>query len=204
MYPFDASRPAPMTSESPLTAPPASATASLDWLPADAPGALPEDAGMCGWLQDAGSLTSRLRAACGDGFRLELLGEALEPLPADARELLDDGEARARRVRMYCDDNLCVCATTLIPGVTLAGNPWLAALGDRPLGDALLERGGIQRSPFEFARAPTSHPLFTPALEGTDIRPAWVWARRSRFRLVAGPLLIYEIFLPGLTRCGNG
>lgn len=156
------------------------------------------------WMQDAGSLTSRLRGACGAGFRLELLGEACETVPADARNLLSDGEARARRVRMFCGDNLCVCATTLIPGVTLAGDPWLAALGDRPLGDALLERGGIQRSPFEFARANSAHPLFMPALEGSDIRPAWVWARRSCFRLAAGPLLIYEIFLPGLSRCGTG
>lgn len=196
-----------MTSESPLTARPdsaASAAASLDWLPTDAAGALPEDAALRGWLEDTGSLTSRLRAACGPGFRLELLGEALEPVPADARSLLDDAQVRARRVRMFCGDSLCVCATTLIPGITLAGNPWLAALGDRPLGDALLERGGIQRSPFDFARGNTAHPLFAPALEGTDIRPALVWTRRSRFDLGAGPLLVYEIFLPGLTRCRSG
>ena len=192
-----------MTSESPLTVRPAKIAEPLTWLPGDALGALPDDPELRGWLQDSGSLTSRLRAACGPGFRLELLGEATERVPGDARELLDGDEARARRVRMFCGENLCVCATTLIPGVTLAGDPWLAALGDRPLGDALLERGGIQRSPFEFTRANPAHPLFTPALEGTDIRPAWVWARRSRFRLAAGPLLIYEIFLPGLTRCRN-
>lgn len=196
-----------MTSESPLTTPPdstTSAAAALDWLPADAAGALPDDGTLCGWLEDTGSLTSRLRAACGLGFRLELLGEAFEPVPTDARGLLDEERARARRVRMFCHDSLCVCATTLIPSVTLAGDPWLTALGDRPLGDALLERGGIQRSPFEFARANTAHPLFAPALEGTDIQPASVWARRSRFRLAAGPLLVYEIFLPGLTRCRSG
>jgi chorismate lyase len=190
-----------MTSESPLTSRPADLAEPLAWLPGDAPGALPDDPELRGWLQDSGSLTSRLRAACGPGFRLELLGEAAEEMPGDARDLLEGNEARARRVRMFCGENLCVCATTLIPPETLAGDPWLTALGDRPLGDALLERGGIQRSPFEFTRANPAHPLFTPALEGTDIRPAWVWARRSRFRLAAGPLLIYEIFLPGLTRC---
>lgn len=190
-----------MTSESPLTAGTAASTGPLDWLPASAPGALPEDPVLRDWLRDAGSLTSRLRAACGPGFRLELLGEAAEPLPRDARAVLDGDEARARRVRMFCGDSLCVCATTLIPAVTLAGEPWLAGLGDRPLGDALLVRGGIQRSPFEFTRANPAHPLFTPALAGTDIRPAWVWARRSLFRLATGPLLIYEMFLPGLTRC---
>lgn len=192
-----------MTSESLLPAPPANDAEPLVWLAVDAPGALPEDPVLRGWLQDSGSLTSRLRATCGPGFRLELLGEAAEPVPGDARELLDGDAARARRVRMFCGDSLCVCATTLIPAATLAGDPWLHALGDRPLGDALLERGGIQRSPFEFARANPGHPLFTPSLDGTDIRPAWVWARRSRFSLSAGPLLIYEMFLPGLTRCRN-
>lgn len=192
-----------MTSESSLNASTAAPAAPLGWLPATTPGALPADPGLRDWFQDAGSLTSRLRAACGPGFRLELLGEAAEPLPGDASTLLEGSEVRARRVRMFCGDSLCVCATTLIPAVTLAGDPWLAALGDRPLGDALLERGGIQRSPFEFTRANPAHPLFIPALAGTDIRPAWVWARRSLFRLAAGPLLIYEIFLPGLTRCGH-
>lgn len=190
-----------MTSERPLTARPEDHAAPLEWLAGDLAGALPDDPGLRGWLQDSGSLTSRLRAACGSGFRLELLGEALEPVPADARGLLEEGTARARRVRMFCGESLCVCATTLIPGATLSGEPWLAALGDRPLGDALLERGSIHRSPFEFTRASPAHPLFTPALDGSDIRPAWVWARRSRFTLAAGPLLIYEMFLPGLTRC---
>lgn len=192
-----------MTSESPFIARPANFAAPLDWLPADAPGALPEDAGLRGWLQDSGSLTSRLRSTCNAGFRLELLGEADEPLPSEARGLLGGDAARARRVRMFCGDCLCVCATTFIPGETLAGDAWLAALGDRPLGDALLERGGIQRSPFEFARANPANPLFTPSLEGLDIKPAWLWARRSRFSLNSGLLLIYEMFLPGLTRCGK-
>jgi chorismate--pyruvate lyase len=192
-----------MNSESPLIARPAEHAEPLTWLPADAHGALPDDVALRGWLQDSGSLTSRLRAACSGGFRLELLGEASEPVPGDARKFLDGDAARARRVRMFCGESLCVSATTFIPDVTLAGDSWLAALGDRPLGDALLERGGIQRSPFVFTRASPSHPLFTPALDGVDIRPAWVWARRSRFQLASGPLLIYEMFLPGLTRCRN-
>jgi len=192
-----------MSSESPVTARPANLAEPLAWLPARARGALPEDAGLRDWMRDPGSLTSRLRAACPQGFRLELLGEAGEPMPEDARGLLAGDAARARRVRMFCGESLCVCATTLIPPATLAGTPWLDALGDRPLGDALLERDGIRRSAFEFARVSPDHPLFMPALHDSDIRPASIWARRSRFSLAAGPLLIYEIFLPGLTRCRN-
>lgn len=192
-----------MSSESPLTARPENHAEPLAWLSARASGALPDDAALRGWMRDAGSLTSRLRGACTAGFRLELLGEATEALPADARGLLEGPSVRVRRVRMFCGATLCVCATTLIPLDTLAGTDWLEGLGDRPLGDALLERDGIHRSPFEFARISPGHPLFMPALEDTDIRPAATWARRSRFTLAAGPLLIYEIFLPGLTRCEN-
>ncbi|NGP52379.1 chorismate lyase [Thioalkalivibrio sp. XN8] len=192
-----------MSSESPLTARPENLAQPLAWLPARARGALPDDAVLRDWLRDPGSLTSRLRAACGAGFRLELLGEATESLPADARGLLDGTTVRARRVRMFCGDALCVCATTLIPLPTLAGTDWLASLGDRPLGDALLARDGIRRSAFEFARVSPSHPLFLPALQDSDIRPAAIWSRRSRFSLAAGPLLVYEMFLPGLTRCGT-
>jgi hypothetical protein len=105
-------------------------------------------------------------AACAEGFRLELLGEAIEP----CRAMRVRCSRAIRRARAACAcsaaRSLCVCATTLIPAQTLAGDAWLAALGDRPLGDALLERGGIQRSPFEFARANPAHPLFTPALAG--------------------------------------
>ena len=109
--------------------------APLAWLAADAPAALPGDPELRSWLEDAGSLTARLRRACYSGFRLELLGETLEAAPQDAAALLDLCEGfRARRVRMYCGERLCVCATTLIPPATLAGEAWLSALGDRPLG----------------------------------------------------------------------
>ena len=180
------------------------AAAPLAWRPSGAASSLPEDPALKSWLEDAGSLTARLRGACATGFRLELLGETREAAPQDAADLLEASESfRARRVRMYCGDRLCVCATTLIPPATLAGEPWLADLGDRPLGDALLERGGIRRSEFSFARAPADHSLFAVALAGADIRPAQVWARRSTFTLTSGPILVYEIFLPDLTRCGS-
>lgn len=192
-----------MSTESHLSARAPTLAEPLAWLGANAHAALPEDPGLRDWLQDSGSLTSRLRKACGTGFRLELLGEATEAVPEDASRLLQQNEARARRVRMLCGENLCVCATTLIPANALAANPWLAELGDRPLGDALLERGGIQRSPFEFARVSTAHPLFAPSLEAPDIRPSRIWARRSCFSLAPGALLIYEMFFPGLTRCGT-
>lgn len=192
-----------MSNDSSLYLQPSDA-APLAWQADDLPTALPADPELSSWLTDSGSLTARLRAACSAGFRLELLGETREPAPPDAAELIDvTTDLTARRVRMYCGERLCVCATTLIPPATLEGEPWLAALGDRPLGDALLERGGIRRSPFSFTRAPADHALFAIALSGADIRPVQVWARRSAFSLPSGPILVYEIFLPDLTRCGS-
>lgn len=192
-----------MTIESPAQRPTAE-IAPLAWRAGGEPGALPVDPVMAGWLTDAGSLTARLKAACGPRFRLELLGEAEEPAPADAAALLGGRtRVRARRVRMYCGDTLCVAAATLIPAATLAAAPWLGGLGDRPLGEALLERGRVFRSSFRFARAPAAHPLLAPVLHDSGILAATLWARESEIRLAAGPLVVYEIFLPGLTRCGT-
>jgi hypothetical protein len=123
MAPHSGCQRAHMTSESSLTAGTANPAEPLPGFRQRA-GRVAGGSVLRDWLQDAGSLTSRLRAACGPGFKLELLGEAAEPLPGDdARKLLEGSEARARRVRMFCGDSLCVCATTLIPAVTLAGDP---------------------------------------------------------------------------------
>ena len=192
-----------MTIESPAQRPTAE-IAPLAWRAAGEPDALPADPVLSGWLTDAGSLTARLKAACGARFRLELLGEAEEPAPADAAVLLGGRTlVRARRVRMYCGDTLCVGAATLIPAATLAAAPWLGDLGDRPLGEALLERGRVYRSSFRFAPAPATHPLLAPVLRGEASPAATLWARESEIRLAAGPLVVYEIFLPGLARCAE-
>jgi chorismate--pyruvate lyase len=175
----------------------------VTWRPGDRPGALPDDPDLRGLLESRDSLTARLRQVCGAAFRLELLGEGREVASAADRALLDTSarEMHVRRISMHCGDKLCVCAGTLMPPELLDRAPWLAGLGTTPLGDALEARGGLKRSGFEFARGESTHPAFLPALAGADIRPAAVWARRSLFSVDAGRLLVYELFLPGITRC---
>ncbi len=177
----------------------------LAWRRSDQPGALPSDPLLRRLLEDRGSLTASLRAACGDQFGLDLIGEGLEPSSPEDRALLGTESAmlHVRRVNMRCGPRLCICAVTLVPPETLLAEPWLERLGSTPLGDALEARGGMRRLDFEFARAESTHPAFASALADADIRPAAMWARRSIFALSAGPLLVYELFLPGIDRLGS-
>jgi chorismate--pyruvate lyase len=176
----------------------------LVWRHAGEAGALPDDPALRGLLEDPGSLTASLRRRCGDGFELELVGEDIEAVSAEDQALLgtNSGRIHVRKVCMRCGSRVWVCAGTLIPPETLTGAPWLETLGSTPLGDALEARGELRRRAFEYARADSTHPAFAPALAGADIRPTTVWARRSVFALDAGPLLVYELFLPGIGGCG--
>lgn len=174
------------------------------WQPAEAPGALPPSASLRGWLLERGSLTARIRGG-GDGFALELLREALEPADAEDLRLLDcnDDRLHVRRVRLSGRGVRLIFASTLVPPATLARHPWLAQLGERPLGEALADQTAVTRTPFEYTRIGERDPLFAAALEGTDIAPETLWARRSRFLVGDDAILVYEVFLPGLARVGT-
>ena len=175
------------------------------WRRSDQPGALPSDPLLRRLLADRGSLTASLRSACGSEFGLDLISEGLEPSSPEDRSLLgtESPVLHVRRVNMRCGPRLCVCAVTRVPPETLAAEPWLETLGSTPLGDALEARGGMRRLDFEFARAESTQPTFADVLADANIRPSAIWARRSVFTLDAGPLLVYELFLPGIDRCGS-
>ena len=88
------------------------------------------------WLTEPGLLTARLRTSCADGFSLEVL-EHSEPV--------EDTPAK-RRIFLRCGRRDCVYAETLIPAATIAAHPWLAVLGDEPLGERLAMEPGVTRS----------------------------------------------------------
>ena len=174
------------------------------WQTADVAGALPAAAPLRGWLLESGSLTARIRRS-GEHFALELLGEAREPADPDDLRLLGSAgpSLHVRRVRLSSHGVHLVFACTLIPPQTLARHQWLAKLGKQPLGDALADQAEVSRTPFEFARIDELDPLFADAVQGTDIAPETLWARRSRFAVQNAPILVYEVFLPGVARSGN-
>jgi chorismate--pyruvate lyase len=92
----------------------------------------------------------------------------------------------------------------------------ITRLGARPLGEALFNDHRIKRESLAYLRLSPHHALFHAArlhyasrapARGTppDARPAGglgaaqpMWARRSVFSLNGHPLLVTEVFLPGI------
>lgn len=152
------------------------------------------------WLLWQGLLTEALRAAGDEGFRLQVLRQVSTLLDEASRALLDvaDKHALCREVVMGDETHSYVFARTLLPNATLRTHPWLATLGEAPLGERLQEVEGLSREAFQYAQlAPGDAQL--DALAPPTQQP--VWARRSVFRLSGGPLCVVEVFLPDIARC---
>jgi chorismate-pyruvate lyase len=101
---------------------------------------------------------------------------------------------------MYRDDQVWVFAQTVTPDSTLCVHPWLAELGDTALDETLDGLSGVERSAYEYAWLPSDDKLTARALREAQVRPAGLWARRSRVALRDAPLLMQEVFLPAMGR----
>lgn len=153
------------------------------------------------WLLDPASLTARLKGICGNDFRVRVLRQQWRrPQTCEAQrlEMLRGEFALVREVHLHCAGRVLVYARTVIPRSTLMGRARsLARLGTRPLGEVLFADPGMRRGPLEIARIPRDTPEYRVFLGVTDPGES-VWGRRSVFRLSARPLLVSEIFLPGM------
>lgn len=157
------------------------------------------------WLFDNGSLTRGLQRACENGgFRVEVLDQRWQrPQLNERRRLAMPARqlALVRQVYLYCGDQPCVYARTIIPRETLSGaQRHLAVLGNRPLGAVLFADPCMHREPMEFARLQAGDRLFAAAVQRLPQPPGVIWGRRSVFYLAARPLLVNEIFLPPIEK----
>ncbi|HHJ12787.1 MAG TPA: chorismate lyase [Gammaproteobacteria bacterium] len=156
-----------------------------------------------GWLLDEGSLTDRLRQSCPGGFRVVVVEEGWRrPQPDEARllGLTPDARAWVRQVRLLCRGRAWVFARTVVPASTFSGPcRRLRHLGSRPLGAWLFARRDLARSPMQLACIQPGSTLHRDAMGSSGQRDA-LWGRRSVFRVAGRPLLVSEIFLPGLAR----
>ncbi len=176
---------------------------SNQWLPAERLGQFNVDASMRPWLIGKGLLTLRMKAACGERFDSRLIGQwtGLLDIAHKAGLNVADSAGLFREVELCCADQVWVFTQTIIPDSTLCVHPWLAELGDASLGETLSELSAVEHCAYEYASLPTDGALPARALREADLKPARLWARRSRIQLRGAPLLLQEVFLPAMGRC---
>jgi chorismate-pyruvate lyase len=144
-------------------------------------------------LQFNGLLTSALGQAYGMPVSVTCLRQTEWVAErADARGIL----GLRRDVLLKAGDIAVVTASTLMPSSVLDVHPWLANLGDKPLGEALKKHGHFWREPFEFMRIDAD--LVFKSGQPAPPETPFLWARRFRFAFESGDLLVTEIFFPGV------
>ncbi|MET0066516.1 MAG: chorismate lyase [Candidatus Thiodiazotropha sp.] len=155
------------------------------------------------WLTDTGSLTRRVIQHCDGGcFRVRLLRQEWGRALNSERQVLGMRPgllALIRDVVLACDETPWVFARTLIPVTTLQGSARrLMQLGERPLGAVLFSDPKVSRGTTQIARLHPGNMLFDIAREQLTATPEYLWGRRTLFYIGKRPLLVNELFLPGL------
>lgn len=148
------------------------------------------------WITDRGSLTTRIVRHYADFNLLRVRQQLVVPFTDERRAL----ELRAGELAMVREVILRSATTPLVFAHT-AVNPrhlrgaWrgLSQLGARPLAEMLFHDPLVSRMPVEYRKLPRTHALVKAA--GID---AVTWARRSVFLKYRQPLLVTELFLPGI------
>jgi chorismate--pyruvate lyase len=173
----------------------------LRWKPSPALAGAP--APLRAWLSAPGSLTARIVARC-VRFRVRVLGEGHALPNADERGLIGLPPGRlawTREVLLLADDTPVVFAHSVLAPRDLAGAWHMArAIGSRPLGGALFADPSITRGALASSRLSPDHPLHRHACAATGLALPALWARRSPFTRHGRPLLVTEVFLPGITK----
>lgn len=155
------------------------------------------------WLTDRGSLTSRIRARC-PVFSVKVVFQGLRRINRDESFLQPRGASRlalVREVYLLCRRTPVVFAHSVIDPRALRGT-WrrVTQLGSRPLGAALFADPRIKRYPLRQKKLNRHHELYRRACAALRNRPGHLWARRSLFTLDKSPILVTEVFLPGILK----
>lgn len=163
------------------------------------PGACP---GYRPWLLDRGSLTRRIQARC-PAFSVRAVRQRrgrANPDEAALAGLRPRIPALLREVYLYCGETPVVFAHSVLPRHSLRG-AWasLTRLGSKPLGAALFANSCVRRAPLQYRKLNRHHALYRRACRILPEQPPHhLWARRSLFRLHGRPILVTEVFLPGI------
>ena len=185
-----------------MTAKAARSLQSVQWLPAERLGSLAVEPTLRTWLIAKGLLSARVKEACGEHFMLRLVDQWTGLLTSSQKLGLrsNDNAGLFRDVEMVRGSEVWVFAQTVMPDSTLSLHPWLAELGDTALDATVIGLSGVERGAYEYAWLPADDALTARALHAAEVKPKGVWARRSRVALRGAPLLMQELFLPGMGR----
>jgi len=153
------------------------------------------------WLIERGSLTRRIQECC-EAFSVRHVLQRHAKSGRDEAALVDVRPrelALLREVYLYCGATPVVFAHSVVPRRGLRG-PWraLTRLGSRPLGAALFANPVVRRMPLQFRKLNAHHELYRRACRLLEVKPSHLWARRSVFSLRGSPILVTEVFLPGI------
>ena len=155
------------------------------------------------WLRDRGSLTLRIQQRCAN-FAVLNVRSGLARIALDESELLGIAPqqfAWSREVFLYADGQPVVFAHSALACEHLRG-VWseVRALENKPLGALLFAHPLVERKPLHYQALRNTHPLYRRAAGVLIDPPHRLWARRSLFYLHDAPLLVTEVFLPGILR----
>jgi len=157
---------------------------------------------MVGWLRDRESLTRRILSVCPLDFRVRVIDQRWAVPLAGERSLLKMQRretAWVREVELFCRDEPWVFARTVVPARSLkGGSRRLKSLGEKPLGALLFADRSLRRGNVEIGRISARDPLVKSALGNQVELPPELWGRRTVFLLGGKPLLVSEVFLPGI------
>jgi chorismate--pyruvate lyase len=105
---------------------------------------------------------------------------------------------------LYCGTKPVVYAhSVLAPGDRGAGWRLMQGMGSRPLGAALFTDPRIRRRMLRQHKVGRGHELYRQSAtvakrRGAFSTPSTLWARRSLFMVGKSPILVTEVFLPGV------
>ena len=159
------------------------------------------DAKLAPWLYDHGSLTKSIQKSC-DKFSVQVVSSGKSRIAYEESALLGirpQHFAYSREVFLFADNQPVVFAHSTCAVSHLRGT-WgtIRGLGSRPLGAMLFAHPQIKRRPLCFKMLRYHHPLYHRASEILSDEVRQLWARRSLFYLHGAPLLVTEVFLPGV------
>ena len=153
------------------------------------------------FLFENGSLSRLIQERFRRKLRIDLINESWSTAMTYEKKLLSLRNYEiifAREAYLSCNNKKLVYARTVIPRKTLkAQNHTLTRLGQKPLGEILFNNNKIFRGNIKYAKIPLHNELHNKAKKHCNIYSD-LYGRQSIFYVKNKPLLLIEVFLPGI------